>query len=168
MVITTAQAAASPVIVRLGWRHLLLAPLTLRDVGTLERAGLVQTDTRHGVSLLAWLSLRRFQPRLGRLRVAVWCLVPWWRRRLLRLVIRLNPHHFRLAVGGRVGAQTSNADASDIFAVMAELHGWDPETVASLTEEQLLMDLDAKAHSTKVRFGTLAEAEAFRTSLSRN
>ena len=169
-----ADTTAAPAILTVGWlfwrRDLLLAPLTMRDLGWYERAagGAPGAITGEQAVILIWLSLRREQPWITLARC----------RRMLRLHPRaflrayremlpaLNPGTFREASGEpEAGGPVVESNwHHTILRAFATLHNWPVEIVLDLTPLQIDIYLEgerAKSSGDRVEFDSLAEARAY-------
>ena len=161
-----ADTTAAPAMIRVGWpmwrRELLMAPLTLRDLGWYDRLG-GEAGSLSGKSLLLllWLSLRHHQPAMTfQACRRAFRFHPLSLQAAVALLPLLNPGAFTTIPE----ADGSGVEAKDysglLLKSMATAHNWDINTVLDMTLTQVDTYITPQAGE-RIHFDTLAQAQAY-------
>jgi len=161
-----ADAIAAPLEHKIGRRKLLFAPLTISDVAFLTKNSGLGTIDFHRLTLLTWLSLRKWQPDLSWKQVRRLCWFPWRRTAIIRVIASINASHFRpLDKDESADSDVSKTGVDGLFGSLAETFGWTPAQIGSMTWDQAVMFLGTKENPHKKTFSTLKEAREYQKSL---
>ena len=176
-----AEALASPIALRIGWRLWWFSPLTLSDLAMYESNYPVGDIGAEGLRFLAWLSLRKCHPKVGRFcvrylmrrRFRLKIRRVGWRLGLVRgsiyitsakegfldLLLTLNPWAMKDGEDAAKAVAKDGGNYESIFQWIAQTYRWPADIVGDLSPAQLEMYTDVgdgKAH-----FSTREQAHAF-------